>query len=150
MKKSMSPEYLGKPCQETARAPTTRNSTLFERKHSINSRESFVSGISEIPLLEPQKDLNSLLGRHGLSLANVSLVGLVEALENANDLLHTFYFTSKSECAGKVFLYRKVADLASSDNRESSGHASMQDQIVTIINQPIWVVTTLPSLFFGV
>lgn len=94
------------------KSSTTRNSTLFERKHSINSRESFVSGIAETPLLDREKDLNSLFGRHGPSLANVSLVGLVEAVENANDLLHTSYLTRKPEDASKVLLYREVADLA--------------------------------------
>jgi hypothetical protein len=68
-KKSMSPEYVRKPCQETASAPTIKNSTLFERKHAINSRESFVSGIQETPLLDPEKDLNSLFGRHGPAFA---------------------------------------------------------------------------------
>jgi putative addiction module component (TIGR02574 family) len=52
MKKSMSPEYLGKPCQETASAPTIKKSTLFERKYPINSLESFVSAIRETPLLD--------------------------------------------------------------------------------------------------
>ena len=89
----MSPEYLGKPYQDTARAPTIRNSTLFERKHSTNSRESFVSGIAESPLLDREKDFNSLFRCHGLPLANVGFVGFVEAAENANDLLHTAYST---------------------------------------------------------
>ena len=58
----MSPEYLGKPCHETARAPTIKNSTLFESKHATNSRESFASGIAESSLLDGEKDFNSLFG----------------------------------------------------------------------------------------
>ncbi len=87
----MSPEYLGKPCQESASAPTIKNSTVFECKYPINSRESFVSGIPETPLLDREKHLNSLFGRHGLPFANAGLVGFFEALEDANDLLHVFY-----------------------------------------------------------
>jgi hypothetical protein len=40
-------------------------------------------------LLDREKDFHSLFGRHGLPVTEVSLVGLVEALEDANDLVHT-------------------------------------------------------------
>jgi hypothetical protein len=65
---------------------------LFERKHSTNSRESFVSGISEGPLLDPEKDFGSLFGGHGLPLADICFVGFLEAVKDANDLFHIFYF----------------------------------------------------------
>jgi hypothetical protein len=45
IRKSISAEYRGNPCYETASAPTTRYSNLFEFKHSINSRISLLSGI---------------------------------------------------------------------------------------------------------
>ena len=71
--------------------------TLFERKHAISSRESFVSTMAETPLLDFEKDCNPLLRRHGLPLASVSLVGFLKALEDADNLLHTVYFKLNSE-----------------------------------------------------
>jgi hypothetical protein len=68
-----------------------RNSTFFERKHSTNSRESFVSGIPEGPLLNREKDLNSLFGGHREAIAKVSFVSFLETSEDSNYLLHTFY-----------------------------------------------------------
>jgi hypothetical protein len=44
-RRSTSAEYPGYPCQETASAPTTGYSTLFEFKHSTNSRKSLLKGI---------------------------------------------------------------------------------------------------------
>jgi hypothetical protein len=64
---------------------------LFERKHPINSRESFVSGIAETPLLDLEKDFHSFFGRHGLPLVKVGFVGFLKALKDANDLLHITY-----------------------------------------------------------
>ena len=49
--------------------------------------------------MDPEKRFNSLFWRHRLPLANVSLVGFLNALEDANDLLHTHYSRPKPrEC----------------------------------------------------
>jgi hypothetical protein len=90
---SMSPENLGNPCHDTARAPTIRNSTSFARKHSTNSRKSFVRGIAVGPLLESEKDFHSLFGGHLPTTAIVGFLSFFEASEDADDLLHEFHFT---------------------------------------------------------
>jgi hypothetical protein len=55
------------------------NSTLFERKHAINSRESFVSAIGKAPLLDREEHLHALFGSHGTDLTEIRLVGFIEA-----------------------------------------------------------------------
>ena len=61
---------------------------MFESKHSTNSRESFVSGIAKRPLLDSEENFDSLLRCHGKAFALVSLIGFLETVEDANDLLH--------------------------------------------------------------
>lgn len=88
MKKSISAEYRGKPCQETASAPTTKNSTLFECKHSTNSRESLFSGIYDSPLLQLKENLYAFFRRHGLPFPTGSFIRFFQAPEDTNDLFH--------------------------------------------------------------
>ena len=91
MRKSILPEYLGKPCQDTARAPTRRNSTLLECKHPINSRESFVKAIWEVSLLNCEEDFDTLMGGHGMASFDVRLIGVLKTFENSDDFLHTLF-----------------------------------------------------------
>jgi len=44
--------------------PTIKYSTLFEFKHSTNSRESLLSGIGVLPLAKIKEDVHALLGCH--------------------------------------------------------------------------------------
>ena len=76
----------------SAARPAIRNSTLFERKYAINSRESFVSAIAETPLLDGEENFDSLFGRHGTALANIRFIGFLKAVKNGNNLLHTAPF----------------------------------------------------------
>jgi hypothetical protein len=63
IRRSTSPEYRGNPCHDTASAPTTRYSTSFEFKHSINSRKSLLKGIGgSLPQFE--ENIDPLLRSH--------------------------------------------------------------------------------------
>src|SRR5580658_10964637 len=93
IKKSISAEYRGNPCHETASAPTTRYSTLFEFKHSINSRKSLLKGIGVGSLAKFEENVGPLLGGHLISAPRVGGIGFLEATEDADHFLHIFYFT---------------------------------------------------------
>lgn len=67
---------------------------MFERKHSTNSRESFVSGIAETPLLDLEKTSTRSSGVIACR-ATVGLGLFFEAVEDANDFLHGFHFILK-------------------------------------------------------
>ena len=99
-KKSISAEYRGNPCQETARAPTIMYSTLFYSirfafKHSTNSRKSFVSGIRTRPFFDCEEYVDALLWSHLASGQSIRRIGLFKAVEYANGLVHTLYFTAR-------------------------------------------------------
>jgi hypothetical protein len=90
IRKSMSAEYRGKPYQETAKAPTTRYSTLFGFKHSINSRKSLLKGIRVGSLLKFEKDIDPLLRSHRRAGACVGVISIFQTGEHANYFLHNF------------------------------------------------------------
>lgn len=87
-KKSMSAEYRGYPCQETASAPTTKYSTPFEFKHSTNSRKSLLSGIGVGSLPDREKDLDPFLRAHFVSRKGVRCVRFFKAVKDADNFLH--------------------------------------------------------------
>src|SRR6516164_1986742 len=82
-RKSISAEYRGNPCHETASAPTTRYSTSFEVKHSINSRKSLLKGIGVGSLSQFEEDGDALLRGHLSAGECVCGIGLLKAGENA-------------------------------------------------------------------
>ncbi len=87
-KKSMSAEYRGKPCQEAASAPTTRYSTSFEFKHSINSRKSLLIGIGERSFPYREKYLHPFLRSHPAARQRIRFIGFLDRIENADRLVH--------------------------------------------------------------
>src|SRR5579863_8790656 len=95
-RKSTSAEYRGYPCQETASAPTTRYSTLFEFKHSTNSRKSLLNGIGVGSLAKLEKNVDPFLRAHSGPGTCVLRVRLGEAVKDANDSLHRSYSTPKA------------------------------------------------------
>ena len=108
----MSAEYRGNPCQETARAPTIMYSTWFAFKHSTNSRKSLVSGIGTRPFLDCEEYVHSLLRGHLASGESIRSIGLFKAVEYANGLFHTLYFTARLpvDIIGLVLTNRQDAD----------------------------------------
>src|SRR5580692_8812632 len=89
-RKSTSAEYRGNPCQETAKAPTTRYSTLFEFKHSTNSRKSLLKGIGVGSLAKFEENVDPFLRAHSGPGKCVLCVRVLEAVKDANDFLHCF------------------------------------------------------------
>jgi hypothetical protein len=87
-RKTISPEYRGNPCQETANAPTTTYSALFEFKHSINSRKSLLKGIRVGSFAEFAENVHSLLRAHLRAGQRIRRVGFFETVEYPNYLLH--------------------------------------------------------------
>lgn len=92
----MSAEYLGNPCQETASAPTTRYSTSFEFKHSINSRKSLLKGIGVGSLSQGKKDGGPLLRGHCSAGRRVGGIGFLKTAEDTDHVLHTLILRSFS------------------------------------------------------
>src|ERR1700741_2604763 len=89
IRKSTSAEYRGNPCHETASAPTTRYSTSFEFKHSINSRKSLLKGIGVVSLSQFEEYAAPLLRAHLSAGKGIGGVGFFKALENAHDFFPT-------------------------------------------------------------
>ncbi len=89
-RKSISAEYRGYPCQETAKAPTTRYSTSFEFKHSTNSRKSLLSGIGMGSLPDREKDLDPFLRAHFATRKSIGGIRFFKAVKNADDFPHSF------------------------------------------------------------
>src|SRR5580658_9434254 len=88
IKKSISAEYRGNPCHETASAPTTRYSTSFEFKHSINSRKSLLKGIGVGSLSQFEEYAGPLLRGHLSAGKGIGGIGFIECVENAGYFLH--------------------------------------------------------------
>ena len=84
----MSAEYRGNPCHETASAPTTRYSTPFEFKHSINSRKSLFRGIGVGSLSQFKKYAGPLLRVHLSAGKGIGGIGLFKTGENTDYFLH--------------------------------------------------------------
>lgn len=78
----------GNPCHETASAPTTRYSTSFEFKHSINSRKSLLKGIGVGSFPQFEEYAGSLLRGHLSAGKGIGGIGLLEAGENTDCFLH--------------------------------------------------------------
>lgn len=87
-RRSTSAEYLGKPYQDTANAPTTRYSTLLELKHSINSFKSFCKRIGMGALTQLEKDLDALFGSHSRALLALVCISRLKRFEDADCFLH--------------------------------------------------------------
>ena len=85
---SKAPEYRGNPCHETASAPTTRYSTSFEFKHSIDSRKSLLKGIGVGSLSQFKEYADPLLRGHLSAGKRIGGIGLFKAGENADYFLH--------------------------------------------------------------
>lgn len=98
----MSAEYRGNPCHETASAPTTRYSTLFEFKHSINSRKSLLKGIGVGSLSQFEEYIGSLLGGHLSARLCIGDVGFLKGVENADDFLHGPILRCLFDCCGET------------------------------------------------
>jgi hypothetical protein len=73
-------------------------------------------------LLDRQKDFNSLFGRFGLSLTNVSLVGFRQTLEDTNDFIHMAYFMLKpgNLCRLQGRFANRLRDSHSERHRDSA------------------------------
>ena len=71
-----------------------RYSTLFEFKHSTNSRKSSLRGIGERSFLDREKYVDPLLGSHLTSRKGIRRVGFLESLENANGFIHIHDFSA--------------------------------------------------------
>ena len=104
IRKSMSAEYRGNPCQETASAPTTRYSTSFEFKHSINSRKSLPKGIGVGSLSQFKEYAGPLLRGHLSAGEGIGGIGLFEAGENADYFLHGLILVGSSIMVSPVML----------------------------------------------
>ena len=88
IRKSISAEYRGNPCHETASAPTTRYSTSFEFKHSTNSRKSLLNGIGVGSLSQFEEYAGPLLRGHLSAGKRVRGIGFLKGIENADYFLH--------------------------------------------------------------
>jgi len=88
IRKSISAEYRGNPCHETASAPTIRYSTSFEFKHSINSRKSLLRGIGVGSLPQLEECINPLLRGHLSAATGIGKVGFFKGVEDADHFLH--------------------------------------------------------------
>jgi hypothetical protein len=86
--KSTSAEYRENPCHETASAPTTRYSTSFEFKHSINSRKSLLKRIGVGPLSQFEEYADPLLRSHLRAGNGIGAIGFLKGIENADYFLH--------------------------------------------------------------
>ena len=100
-KKSISAEYRGYPCQETANAPTTRYSTPFEFKHSTNSRKSLLSGIGVGSFPDREKNFDPFLRAHFASRKSIGCIRLFKAVKDADYFLHP-YILPRCEVAGEM------------------------------------------------
>ena len=74
-----------------------RKSTLFEFKHSTNSRKSRLSGIRRTPLLDREEDFDALFRSHFAALLRIDCVGLSMRFEDANHFLHAIYFSVREQ-----------------------------------------------------
>ena len=90
-------------CQETASAPTIKYSTVFEFKHSINSRKSSLKDIAVGSLAKFEENSDSLLGAHRRPGRSIGRVRFLEALEDANNLLHRLIIPLSNEAAPAIF-----------------------------------------------
>jgi hypothetical protein len=90
IRKSISAEYRGNLCHETASAPTTRYSTSLEFKHSINSRKSLLKGIGVGSLSQFEEYAGPLLRGHFSAGKSIGRIGFLKAVENADYFLHDF------------------------------------------------------------
>jgi len=72
----------------TASAPTTRYSTPFEFKHSINSRKSLLKGIGVGSFAKVEENVGPFLRGHSGTGKGVRCVRFFEAVKDANDSLH--------------------------------------------------------------
>jgi hypothetical protein len=79
----------GNPCHETASAPTTRYSTSFEFKHSINSRKSLLKGIGVGSLSQFEEYAGPLLRGHLSAGKGIGGIGFLKGVENADYFLHS-------------------------------------------------------------
>src|ERR1035438_5996410 len=98
IRKSISAEYRGYPCHETASAPTIRYSTSFEFKHSINSRKSLLKGIGAGSFPQFEEDTGALLRGHLSAGEGVGGIGFVEAGENTGYFLHVLILRRLYAC----------------------------------------------------
>jgi len=83
----------GNPCHETASAPTTRYSTSFEFKHSINSRKPLLKGIGVSSLSQFEEHLGPLLRSHLRTGKGVGRIGFFKGVKNTHHSLHRLHFT---------------------------------------------------------
>ena len=72
-------------------APTIRYSTLFEFKHSMNSRKSLFKGIGISSFAESKEDVNSLLGTHLSTGFCIRGIRCLKAFEDPNLFLHASF-----------------------------------------------------------
>ncbi len=96
----MSAEYRGNPCHETASAPTTRYSTSFEFKHSINSRKSLLKGIGVGALSQFEEYAGPPLRGHFSTGKRIRSIGFLKAVENADYFLHNLILRGFFDCGG--------------------------------------------------
>jgi hypothetical protein len=75
-------------CHEMASAPTTRYSTSFELKHSINSRKSLPKGIGAGLLPQLEEHAGPLLRGHLSAGKGIGGIGFLKAVENADYFIH--------------------------------------------------------------
>ena len=86
----------GNPCHETASAPTIKNSTLFEFKHSINSFKSRLSGICSRSFADFEEHLDSLPRGQLREEDGIGLIRRFEAVEYPDYLLHRLILRDES------------------------------------------------------